>query len=177
MILFLGVYCWNLAFKVRVFNLGKCIRNKKRKDHLGWFSFLILGENQARLIFSYSVICLYICVWCVPKKSIKEFRNSSYTLWLLPIQSILSLTCWTAWALYALVSLWCSVMPHLLSRKSLFEWAGRGQLELLASRVMRIFANLFMWWAYCYGLIKRSLLKKGEKKAKVDNMCSMNKLR
>ena len=43
-----------------------------------FFSFLILGENQARLIFSYSVICVYICVWCVPKKSIKEFRNSSW---------------------------------------------------------------------------------------------------
>ena len=30
------------------------------------------------MIFSYSVICVYICVWCVPKKSIKEFRNSSW---------------------------------------------------------------------------------------------------
>ena len=30
------------------------------------------------MIFSYSVICVYICVWCVPKNSIKEFRNSSW---------------------------------------------------------------------------------------------------
>ena len=30
------------------------------------------------MIFSHSVICVYICVWCVPKKSIKEFRNSSW---------------------------------------------------------------------------------------------------
>ena len=27
---------------------------------------------------SYSVICVYIYVWCVPNKSIKEFRNSSW---------------------------------------------------------------------------------------------------
>ena len=46
--------CWKLAFKVRKV----------------FFSFLILGENQARLIFSYSVICVYIRVWCVPKWSI-----------------------------------------------------------------------------------------------------------
>ena len=30
------------------------------------------------MISSYSVICVYICVWCVPNKSIKEFRNSSW---------------------------------------------------------------------------------------------------